>query len=164
MKFSFPTVMTLITILVSASAESIFLRGASMNHEDGMNFNHRTLRGDAEVMVKEEENFASKPSRDNGDGEGRVKEEESQVRMPTRQLAPVQMPTRHTYPCLADHDACGGSISCEYCCSGISHLGPLGLEPYCGPQTSCWGKNTVCVPGISCTKCCNSWSWDFICT
>ena len=43
MKFSFPTVVTLITVLVSASAESTFLRGDSMNHEDGTNFNHRAL-------------------------------------------------------------------------------------------------------------------------
>ena len=35
--------MTLITVLVSASAESTFLRGGSMNHEDGSDINHRAL-------------------------------------------------------------------------------------------------------------------------
>ena len=152
--------MTLITVLVSASAESTFLRGDSMNHEDDTNFNHRELipgdysilSGDAEVMVKEEENFASKPSRDNGDGEGRVKEEESQVRTPTRQLA----------ECMADGLSCGATdgIVCGNCCNG-HHLGDDGILTYCGPQTSCWGKNTYCVPApiSSCDKCCNSWSW-----
>ena len=63
MKFSFPTVVTLITVLVSASAESTFVSGGSLNHEDGTNFNHRALRGDAESMAKEEESQAQKPTR-----------------------------------------------------------------------------------------------------
>ena len=63
MKSSFPTVVTLITVLVSASAESTFLSGGSLNHEDGTNFNHRALRGDAESMAKEEESQAQKPTR-----------------------------------------------------------------------------------------------------
>ena len=148
MKFSFPTVVTLITVLVSASAESTFVSGGSLNHEDGTNFNHRALRGDAEVMVKEEETFALKPSRDSGDKESMVNEEESQVRTPTRQLA----------DCWADGDECDNDCD-NNCCSHTYHLGPDGLDTYCGPQTSCWGKNTLCVPGISCTNCCNSWSW-----
>ena len=156
MKFSFPTVVTLITVLVSASAESTFLRGDSMNHEDGTNFNHRALSGDAEGMVKEEETFASKPSRDSGDAEGMGKEEESQAQKPTRQLQHVAPPS----DCHEDLVRChiGGSPACVYCCNSY-HLGPIGVQTYCGPQTSCWGKNTLCVPGISCTKCCNSWSW-----
>ena len=123
MKFAFPTVVTLITVLASASAESTFASGGSMNHEDGTTFNHRALRGDAEVMVQEEETFAPTSLGCWGDGHG----------------------------CTAfDGD-------CYNCCNG-SHLGDLGLWLYCGPQTSCWGKDTLCVPGISCTKCCNSWS------
>ena len=131
MKFSFPTVVTLITVLVSASAESTFLRGDSMNHEDDTNFNHRELipgdysilSGDAEVMVKEEETSASKQE------------------------------------CWGDGVECLNLMSagCNMCCNGY-HLGDLGLETFCGPQTSCWGKDTLCVPGISCGKCCNSWS------
>ena len=149
MKFAVPTVMTLITVLVSASAESTFVSGGSLNHEDGTNFNHRALRGDAEVMVKEEETFVSKPSRDNSDAEGMVKEEESQVRTPTRQLA----------GCFADGYSCDEGDGCDNCCNG-SHLGDLGIWLYCGPQTSCWGKGTYCVPEVSsCDKCCNSWSW-----
>ena len=154
MKFSFPTVVTLITVLVSASAESTFVSGGSLNHEDGTNFNHRALRGDAEGMVKEEETFAPKPSRDSGDAEGMVKEEESQARTPTRQLD----------ECWGDGLSCPPSLSrgtCgDNCCNGY-HLGDLGIETYCGPQTSCWGKDTFCVPKISCGKCCNSWSMYF---
>ena len=101
MKFSFPTVVTLITVLVSASAESTLLRGGSMNE-------------------------------------------------PTRQLA----------GCVADGYSCDDDFEspCVHCCNG-SHLGDYGLSEYCGPQTSCWGKDTLCVPAVgSCDKCCNSWS------
>ena len=152
MKFSFPTVVTLITVLVSASAESTFLRGDSMNHEDGTNFNHRALSGDAEGMVKEEETFASKPSRDSGDAEGMGKEEESQTQMPTSQLT----------HCHEDQAQChiGGSPACVNCCNSF-HLEDLTLT-FCGPKSSnCWGKDTYCLPGISCYICCNSWSWYF---
>ena len=123
MKFSFPTVVTLITVLVSASAESTFVSGGSLNHEDGTNFNHRALRGDAEVMVQEEETFA---------------------------------PTS----CLPDGYECAACVGeCDDdCCSHTYHLGPMGLDQYCGLDPSCWGKDTLCVPGVSCTKCCNSWS------
>ena len=59
----------MITVPVSASAESIFLHGGSMNNEDGTNFNHKTVGGDAEVMVKEKESQAQKPSRNRYDAE-----------------------------------------------------------------------------------------------
>ena len=149
MKFAFPTVVTLITVLASASAESTFASGGSMNHEDGTTFNHRALRGDAEVMVQEKETFALKPSRDNSNAEGMVKEEESQARTPTRQLA----------DCYPNGFGCGWIYvtSCDNCCNSY-HLDSIGLDTVCGPDPSCWGKDTLCVPGISCTKCCNSWS------
>ena len=156
MKFSFPTVVTLITVLVSASAESTFLSGGSLNHEDGTNFNHRALRGDAEVMVKEEEMFAPKPSRDRSDAEGMVKEEESQAWKPIRQLD----------ECKGDGTFCVSNCvlifclpppMCEECCNGY-HLGTYGVSAYCGPNPVCWGKGTYCVPEVSCGKCCNSWS------
>ena len=168
MKFSFPTVMTLITVLVSASAESTFVSGGSLKHEDGTNFNHRALRGDAEVMVKEEETFVSTPSHDISDAEGIVKEEESKVRTPTRQLADcyyedfVRCPIGDSSACgLADGYECTAIVGeCDDdCCSHTYHLGPMGLDQYCGLDPSCWGKDTLCVPGVSCTKCCNSWSW-----
>ena len=43
MKFSFSTVVTLITVLLSMSAESTSLRGGFMNHEDGTDINQRAL-------------------------------------------------------------------------------------------------------------------------
>ena len=84
--------------------------------------------------------------------EGMVKEEEYQAWKPTRQLD----------ECMEDGLECAGTPGddgCGRCCNG-HHLGDDGLYNYCGPQTSCWGKNTLCVPFpvLSCDKCCNSWS------
>ena len=52
MKFSFSTVVTLITLLVSTSAESTSLRGGSLNHEDGTDINQRALGLYPNVSVK----------------------------------------------------------------------------------------------------------------
>ena len=64
--------------------------------------------------------------------------------------------------CYADGHGCTAfDGDCNNCCNSY-HVGPTGLDNYCGRQTSCWGKGTYCVPEVgSCGKCCNSWSWYF---
>ena len=64
--------------------------------------------------------------------------------------------------CYADGHGCTAfDGDCNNCCNSY-HVGPTGLDNYCGPQTSCWGKGTYCVPEVgSCEECCNSWSWYF---
>ena len=85
------------------------------NHEDVTHLNHRALRGDAEVMVKEEESQAQKPLRNRDDAEGMVKEE-----TPTRQLA----------ACLPERTLC--SHDNYHCC-----VGECQIEPGTGGFFSC---------------------------